>query len=418
MRARPSSLRLARFARACGGNVAVVIAIAAPTMMALTLGATDVASILNDRQRIRSIAEGAALAGARNLSVAMSEQEAVAHARAMAESMIEEWRSAPELQVGVGVIDVADGAKGVRVTLDAHRASFFNDLLPPGGWRYDVAATASSVGVRPLCVLAFAEKGSKELLLRDSAHIVAPECLVHSNGNVVVSGGRIEAARTQAVLNASGDIAPDPVTDAPSIRDPFASLDLNASQVKCVGKLKNAALLVALTGTHRLPPGDHCGVITIGGDANVILEPGEHRFGLGSLIVRDNGRLTGDDVVLIVDKLWRTSFLGESVISLTGRRDGLLAGFVMIADRDNTQPFDIDTSHVERLDGVIYVPSSELRISAKGDVARQSDWTVIVAESLRLTGNPNLYINAEYDRSELGPPPGVGPRRDAVRLIE
>lgn len=54
----------ARLIRARSGNAAVVVALALPALATFALGATDVASIMNDRQRMRSIAEGAALAGA------------------------------------------------------------------------------------------------------------------------------------------------------------------------------------------------------------------------------------------------------------------------------------------------------------------------------------------------------------------
>ena len=350
----------------------------------------------------------------------MSEGDATQHAQAMADAMISEWAGGPDLKAGVAIVELERRTKGVRVTLNARRPSFFNDLLPPGGWRYDAAATASSVGAKPLCVLAIAN-AVNDFRLRDSARISAPDCLVHSNAHIVVSGGRIEAGRTQAVLSATGDITPDPVTDAPPIRDPFAALPLNASVVKCLGglkKLKNLSLLTVSSGTHTLSPGDHCGVIDLSGTASLVLRPGEHRFGAGALTVRGRARLTGVDVVMVVDKLWKTSFLDESMVSLSGRQEGLLAGFVMVADRDNILPFEIDTAHVERLDGVLYAPNAELLISSQGDVARKSDWTVIVARSLRLVGNPNLFINANYDDSDIEVPGGVGPRRDTVRLVE
>lgn len=407
-----------RFGRACAGNVAGVVGIAAPVAVTLVLGATDVTAILNDRHRMRSIAEAAAISGARNLAVAMTEADALAHARAMAGGMIAEWSNGPRITVDAQVVELERRVKGVRVKLDARRPSFFNDLLPPGGWQYDIAATASSVGMSPLCVLAFTDRGAQDFRLANTARLTAPECLVHSNGNIIVAGGRISAQRTQAVLDARGDISPAPVTDAPPIADPFASLQFDANVLKCVGRLRTVALVVANRGTHSLPPGDHCGLIDLSGTAQLRLEPGEHRFGAGSMTVRGRAQLTGENVVLIVDSLWRTSLLDQSVVSLSGREEGLLAGFVMIADRTNRAPFVIDTARVERLDGVLYVPSAELRISSRGDVARQSDWTVIVARKLELTGNPNLFINANYDESDIEAPSGVGNRRGAVRLVE
>lgn len=404
--------------RARHGNVAVIVALAIPAAATLVLGATDVAFILGDRERMRSIAEASALAGARNLSVAMSEADATAHARAMADAMIAEWGGAPDLVVSATIVEATQSAKGVRVSLDARRPSFFGDLLPPGGWRYGDAATASSVGSKPLCVLAFSGAKNKDFLLQDSAEIRAPDCLVHSNGDVEVKGGRIEAGQTQAVRDATGDISPDPVTDAPVVKDPFSDLDQGATGLQCVSKSKHINIGVLVRDTLTVPSGVHCGVIDVSGDATVVLAPGEHRFALGSLTMRDRARLIGDDVVLIFDKTWNTKFKDDSVISLGGRRSGAYAGFVMMADRGNTQRFEIDSTHVDRLDGVIYIPKAELLVSGRSDVARQSDWTVIVANRLIMAGNPHLYLNADYSGSEIDVPVGVGPRGGGARLID
>lgn len=89
-----------------------------------------------------------------------------------------------------------------------------------------------------------------------------------------------------------------------------------------------------------------------------------------------------------------------------------------MAARSNKLRFEIDSTRVEQLDGVIYAPAAELLVFGNSDVARQSDWTVIVADRLSLRGNPHLYLNADYSESELLVPAGVGNRRDAVRLLD
>lgn len=407
----------ARLLGARAGNAAVVVALALPALATMALGATDVASIMGDRQRMRSIAEAAALAGARNLSVAMSEADAKEHAHAMATAMVSEWRTGPRLSVTVSVERVRQSAKAVRVRLDAKRPSFFGDLLPPGGWRYDQQATASSVGTKPLCVLAFSEAQKSKLFMRDKAEIRAPECLVHSNSYVDVQGGRIEAGQTQAVRAATGNITPQPINDAPLIKDPFSDMPIDGNGL-CIAKGLSLNVGVMLTGNHTLKPGVHCGAITVLGDAQLTLAPGEHRFQLGLFLVGGNARLVGDDVVMIFDTTSIFKFTGNSRINLSGRSSGKYAGFVAMASRSNKLVFEIDSTRVEQLDGVIYAPSAELLVHGDSDIARQSDWTVIVADRLSLRGNPRLYLNADYDGSDLLVPGGVGNRRDAVRLID
>lgn len=397
--------------------MAVIVALAIPAAATLALGATDVAFIMGDRERMRSIAEAAALAGARNLSVAISEADSREHASAMAAELIGEWANAPSLKVTVTIERLERGAKGVHVALDARRPSFFGDLMPPGGWRYGDAATASALGAKPLCVLAFSDQRKNKFTVQGSAEIRAPECLVHSNGDVEVKGGRIEAGQTQAVRSATGDITPSPVTDAPRIEDPFKNLEIPSNGLCLKGGL-SLEVGIYLKGKHTLPAGAHCGAITIGGNAEVTLAPGEHRFQLGLFTVSGNARLLGDDVVLVFDATSVFTFTGDARIDVSGRTSGTYAGFVMMAARANKLKFRIDSTHVDRLDGVIYVPAAELNVAGKSDVARQSDWTVIVADRLTMAGNPRLYLNTDYRGSGLGPPAGVGNRRDTVRLID
>ena len=213
-------LAVAGFARARRGNIGMTVALALPALTMLTLGGADVAFIMGDRGKMRSIAEAAALAGARNLSIAMSESDARAHAEAMARDMVAEWSGAPRIDIAVTVTQPARDAKAVHVALNARRPSFFGDLLPPGGWKFGEAATASSLGSKPLCVLSFSNDLVKRFLMRDAAEIRAPDCLVHSNGDVEVKGGSIEAGQTQAVGSATGNIKPAPITDAPRIESP------------------------------------------------------------------------------------------------------------------------------------------------------------------------------------------------------
>jgi hypothetical protein len=131
-----------------------------------------------------------------------------------------------------------------------------------------------------------------------------------------------------------------------------------------------------------------------------------------------NARLKGTDVVLFFDKGSKFAFEGNSEISLDGRKRGTYAGMVMIAARGNTEDFLMSSDHVTNLLGVIYVPDAQLIVQGKGgNIAKDSDWTVIVARSLQLSGAPSLVINANYAGSEVPVPVGVGPGDGGIRLV-
>src|SRR5690606_1522075 len=133
----------------------------------------------------------------------------------------------------------------------------------------------------PLCVLAHGQSGSGVIDVRDTSRVRAPACLIHSNRDIDVRGGRVEAAMTQAVTSARGNISPAPATGAVEVRDPFADLPIVGARGRIPGLvdcLLGVIPRVYTNGRHRLRPGVHCGGIDVRGSAELVLDPGEHWF--------------------------------------------------------------------------------------------------------------------------------------------
>ena len=66
--------------------------------------------------------------------------------------------------------------------------------------------------------------------------------------------------------------------------------------------------------------------------------------------------------------------------------------------------------------GTIYIPEAELVVSSRGNVAEDSDWSVIVARTLTVKDSTNLVINTNYANSNVPVPDGVGPGDGMPRL--
>jgi hypothetical protein len=209
-------------------------------------------------------------------------------------------------------------------------------------------------------------------------------------------------------------ITPKAGTGAVPLDDPFSTLDLPEDQVCTTAKSKK---IDVTSGAQYLEPGVHCADVIIGGNATIRLDPGEHWFLGGTLTIKENARLDGNDVVLFFDKDSKFEFKDQSLVSLTGRKTGAYAGMVMVGTRGNTQDFLISSDHVETLLGVIYVPEAKMIVEGKAEVARQSAWTVIVANYLELKGSPSLFINANYAASDVPVPSGVGPSGGGAQLV-
>lgn len=408
---------LRRLGRSTSGGLAVSFALIAPAVILIGVGAVDLLAVHSTKGRLQTIADAAALAGAPALALATDGSAAKEQADAFVKAEMSDWGDAPDYTPVYEITDRA-GERAIRVLLNATRPSFFANLLPPGGWKINVEAVASSVGLVPLCVLVTGTKGGKALNIKDSGRMNAPACLVHSNRDIDVEGGGITAAAVQAVTNARGSIVPAASMGAAPITDPFVHLNLNHN-LKLLCTVTDLLTPIKISsGKRSIPPGRHCGGIEASGTGEIWLEAGDHFFLGGHLIIKENARLEGQDVVLFFDKASKFEFKDRAQVNLDGRKSGAYAGIVMGGTRDNTQDFIISSDNVESLLGVIYVPNAKLIVEGKEDVARDSAWTVIVAERVELKGSPSLFINANYDASDVPVPQGVGPRPNGARLLQ
>lgn len=409
--------RLRRLGADTRGNIALSFALIGPTVILLGVGAIDLFAVHTAQTRLQSIADAGALAGAPALALATDGAAAKQRAAAFVAGAMSEWNEAPSFEETYEIV-TQGGQRAIHVVLKGHRPSFFANMLPPGGWNFSGDATATSLGLVPLCVLVTGGLQAKVLNVQDSGRLAAPACMVHSNKDILVEGGSITAAAVQAVTSANGAISPTPGTGAARIDDPFSDLDMERNRgLDCPLRAVLEPLKLAV-GVTRLQPGVHCGGIEASGTSTLILEPGEHWFLGGHLIVKEGARLEGDDVVLFFDQASKFEFIDTALVRLSGRISGAYAGIVMGATRDNPQDFIISSDNVESLLGVIYVPAARLIVEGKADVARDSAWTVIVTKMLQMKGSPSLFINANYNSTNVPVPNGVGPRTGGARLIE
>lgn len=400
-----------RLLRSTRGSIALKFALAVPAIAMLSAGTIDLLAVMTAQSRLQAIADAAALAAAPALGLAADGATARGRAEAFVEAELSEWADAPTVEAEYEVIDEGD-LRAIQVRLDGHRISFFANMLPPGGWRFEAEATAAPVGQTPLCVLATGAGGSVIDLVGNTA-ISAPDCGVHANATITVRGAAgIIGRKIQAVLTASGNLDPLAGEGAASIADPFASMSFPSLNVCLSGApgLGNARIYED-GGTHYLAPGIHCGPITVKNQTILVLLPGDHFF-RKNLALQGHGRLTGDDVFLFFDHGSDPLFSGMyATVNLVGRKSGPYAGMVMATVAGNQPNIILPGKNVERLLGVVYIrhPNGYLEVSGSGAAAEDSAWTVIVATRIISKGNATIRINADYQSSDVPVPNGVGP---------
>jgi len=409
-----------RFAADSRGNFLMITAIALPALVMGALGAVDLSSVINDRVKMQAVADFAALNAAKQLALDTSDATAT-RAKSMAEEQLSQVATRWSLTYDAQVIE--DG-KAVQVTVTGKRPSYFHDMLPKGGWTSKVTAVAEIEGLTPLCVLGSGNSTDGLLglgatpdviTMKNTAHLTASTCLVQSNNAIQVQNSSgIEAKAVQSVGDASGSIAPEPMTGAAAIKDPFDALNTTPPGL-CT------QLNIILLPGQPLKKGVHCGVIVVPPNTTLKLEPGEHYFTLGAFLVGGNAKLVGTDVVLIFDSLSFFSFTDQSDIELEGRKSGPFAGFVIATTKANAKTFTISTSAARKLLGVVYIPSGLLDIHGNNSVGADSAWTVIVAKTISISGGANLVVNSGYTLPNTPPvPTGVGTSgaTSTVKLIK
>jgi hypothetical protein len=398
---RPLRRRLRRILGDRRGSTAIIFAIAVPALALLACGAADLTSLTTDRSTMQDVADAAALSAAKELGIG-APSGITARADAFADAQLTDVARRVSYTVTTTI-----GAKNqVTVAIDGSRPSFFGNLLPPGGWAIHVRSTAAALGQVPLCVLSTGAGNGNVINLSGSSQATANGCMVQSDSNVTVTGGaRLAAGMVQSTGAATGNISPAPQVGAPAIPDPFASMNITVPLPLC-----SPLDLLVTVGAQVLAPGVHCGNITVQNGATLTLLPGEHYFLKGQLTMQQTSTLNGTDVVLIFDSNSQFQFDDSSQVNLSGRLTGPYAGFVIATTRTNTKTFGISSSGARTLLGTIYIPKATLQVTGTGNsIADQSAWTVVVAQSIQLTGSANLVINSNYASSNVPVPMGVGP---------
>ncbi|MFY8163412.1 MAG: TadE/TadG family type IV pilus assembly protein, partial [Brevundimonas sp.] len=155
------------------GSIALKFAMVVPAVAMLSVGAVDLMAVTSAQTRLQAVADAGALAPPPAQAQAPHRAAAPARAASFVAAELSQWPDAPTV-VGTYEIVERGAQRGIRVLLQANRPSFFANMLPPGGWNFVGDATATSVGLVPLCVLNIATAGDGLLELATQSRIEAP----------------------------------------------------------------------------------------------------------------------------------------------------------------------------------------------------------------------------------------------------
>lgn len=453
-----------RFGRDRRGGVALVFGLSATILAALVGGGIDYARLTSRRSQLQAAVDAGALAGGNALKLAASSIDSV--------------RGATEQAVRDAAKPVADRPFTLYIEVPAEKTSVFaraeetvslgfGALVGVGSATIAAQARVDVVGRMRLCMLTLDPYAPGAFYLESEAKVTARNCSLYSDSTSKsgMVGGNSAMARADTICSAGGysgsraNFAPPPQTGCPVIEDPLKDRPSPNVEGSCThlpypyGMHKNGLPrpynVVFDNARIDLDPGVYCSGLTIKDRAVVHMKPGIYVFRDGPLTVTEHATLTGNDVGLFfTGNRGGLLFNKQTTISLTAPTSGLMAGLLISEERTVHAPIDaalglldslglpltptpapigatkpmriyrIISNNARTMLGTIYLPSGRLVIDADKPVADQSAYTVVVAQQVNLYKGPNLVLNADYDRTSVPVPKGVGPVSGKLMLTQ
>lgn len=411
---------LKRFSVSQGGQTAVMLALSLPVLLGGVGVATDFSLYNMKKAKLQGAADQAAIAGARELSLARQDNQTIAATTDMIARAYVNNESL-DLKVNTEVIN-ADGK--VKVAVSEIWTPLFAHLIDSDVTPITAEATAGLFGESKLCVLALSPTGSGAVSMIDKSSLEAKGCTVYSNSShasSVYMGGSA-SMEAQHICTVGGVMDNGSVnagkiaTDCPVLADPLKSRLGLPVGVCGFNKLQFK------TGSHVLEPGVYCGGLTISGDAVVTLAPkGEYIIKDGPLVVTDKATLQGKDVgIYLTGTFGVLNFMMSATIDLSGRETGPMAGMLLFDDPSNKSLLrihNISATNARNLTGTIYMPNANLLVDPTATVGEDSAYTAIVVKRLVVQGGPTLVLNTNYNETSVPVPQGIRSSAD-VMLVD
>lgn len=432
------------------GNVAIAFALLAPVLLAAAGGAIDFHHIRNQHGALQDAADALATRGAREF---LLDNATAAQIKSLVEATAEK-QYRPQLGAFDLTVTAAAREKTVTAALSQPRQKgFFLHNLPAYRAPLSVTATAVARGSSNVCVIALEEKGEGAIRADSTARLQAAKCSILSNSTSSrgIDAGGFSKLKAALICSAGGargaayNFEPAALTDCPAYDNPLKErlepdvgpcthhnlvLGKAGSLSGLVGHTLTAAISLldgsnedTLVGYTRfdLQPGVYCGGLRVRGDADVHLAPGIHVVKGGPLEIDLGGRLFGKGVGLFFtgDKAV-FNFKPQSIVHLTAPTDGIMAGMLIMENRSrsSTETYSILSANARTLLGTIYLPNGRLLVDSIMPIADDSAYTAIVTRYLRLSGAPQLVLNANYALTDVPVPAGIGASGGQVFLRE
>jgi Flp pilus assembly protein TadG len=380
-------LRLAARCADCRrGNVAIMFALFLPVIVGAAGFGVETTYWYYKRLALQSAADAAAYSAAIEKRSGADTDEVITVAKL---SVSKNGFTEPETTINVTPQSV-NGGGSVQVVLNDHAERFFTALFIKDDPVISTRATATYSNASNACILALSPTASKAANFSGTSSLTLNGCSVMSNSNASDSLNIQGAAilSTECVIAVGGVNATNgltmtecaaPVTNAPSVADPYA--DVSAPAIPSGGCKDNDA------NNQTISPGYYCDGLTM--KNNVTLNPGVYYID-GDFNVSSNANVVGDGVTIYV-KNGTADMNSNGTVDLKAQTTGPYAGILFFVDRNATGQSKFNGTANSKLTGAIY--SAGGAVNYNGNFSGLNGCTQVVGKTVEWTGNTTVSVD-------------------------
>lgn len=417
------------FAGECSGQVAVIFGLCAiPIAIAASI-ALDMASSSLMKSELQTAADSAVLAAARRLAVGAEDSD-------KEELALETFYSnlSPALQdliVGLPQVEVDFPSKTIKLAVSVTTNTLLSNLAADNIVVGVKAAAMISDGT-PICMMALNSNAEGALSIQGTADIIADGCAIQVNSDddeaLYQNGNGSASADSYCVQGgySGSNYTPTPRENCAAENDPledeFAAdwaaegIDSMACTYTNLAEINTSASTIT-----NLSPGVYCGGLSVK-KGIVQLQTGQiYVFRDGPLEIQAHGTLQGTEVVILFDGDNTTRLViqaGGSVVT-SARSSGTFQG-IAFAQNPSSVPDDpnliIGGGEIE-INGILYFPKQELKITGGGEIGTNAAQFAIIADTIAIEGNGQLRIKIGQDYQSTGLP-DLPAADEVIYLIE
>jgi hypothetical protein len=150
------------------------------------------------------------------------------------------------------------------------------------------------------------------------------------------------------------------------------------------------------SGNRTLSPGVYLGGVSVGGQANVILQPGIYYIDGGGFTFTGQGRLTGSEVMIFNNPRTNSDKINingsnSSSVSLTPPKSGLYQGIVFFQNRLSSVPMNVAGNGLFTVTGTFYAAGALLSVA--GNSAGNVIGSQYISYKLETSGTADILID-------------------------